>query len=107
MSLVGPTAPDAGVPAASTTRNRHDVTRSGLGSRGWPQISGRNAISWEEKFALDIEYVDNHDLRMDMAILIRTIGTVVSGQGVRYSEQVDMPEFLGSADQAAVAGREP
>lgn len=106
MSLVGPRPlmPEYLPLYNAEQARRHDV-RPGI--TGLAAISGRNALSWEEKFALDIEYVDNHDLRMDVSILIRTVGTVVSGRGVRYSEQVDMPGFLGSADQVAVAGREP
>ena len=104
MSLVGPRPlVTAYLPLYSPEQARRHEVRPGI--TGLAQISGRNALSWEEKFALDIEYVDNHDLRMDLAILLRTIGAVVSRRGVRYSEQVDMPDFLGSADQVAVGGR--
>jgi sugar transferase EpsL len=95
MSLVGPRPlMTAYLPRYSPEQaRRHDV-RPGI--TGLAQVSGRNAISWEEKFALDVRYVDTHSLRMDIAILIRTVGVVLSRGGVRYAESVDMPEFLGS-----------
>ena len=101
MSLVGPRPLlmeylDRYTPEQS---RRHDV-RPGI--TGWAQINGRNVLAWEEKFALDVEYVDTHDLPMDVAILTRTIGAVLSGDGVRHSETVDMPEFLGT--EAPTAG---
>jgi len=101
MSLVGPRPlMTAYLPRYNADQaRRHDV-RPGI--TGLAQVSGRNAISWEQKFALDVEYVDTHDLPMDVAILTRTIGAVLSGDGVRHSETVDMPEFLGT--EAPTAG---
>jgi sugar transferase EpsL len=106
MSLVGPRPlmPEY-LPLYNAEQARRHEVRPGI--TGLTAISGRNALTWEEKFALDIEYVDNHDLRMDLDILMRTFGTVLSRRGVRHSEQVDMPDFLGSVDQAAVAGGKP
>ena len=72
---------------------RHDV-RPGI--TGLAQIRGRNALSWEEKFALDLEYVDHHDLRMDLSILFGTASAVLSRDGIRYGDGIDMPEFLGT-----------
>jgi lipopolysaccharide/colanic/teichoic acid biosynthesis glycosyltransferase len=72
---------------------RHDV-RPGI--TGLAQISGRNALSWEEKFALDVRYVDTHSVLMDLRILGGTIGAVLSRAGIRHGEGVDMPEFLGN-----------
>jgi sugar transferase EpsL len=80
---------------------RHEV-RPGI--TGLAQVSGRNAITWEQKFALDVEYVDQHDLRMDVDILLRTVSTVVSRQGVRHADHIDMPDFVGSHAQDG-AGR--
>jgi sugar transferase EpsL len=104
MSLVGPRPlMTAYLPRYNAEQaRRHDV-RPGI--TGLAQISGRNAISWEEKFALDVQYVDTHDLPMDVAILTRTIGAVLSGTGVRHSEDVDMPEFLGTEAPTASAAR--
>jgi len=80
---------------------RHDV-RPGI--TGLAQVSGRNAITWEQKFALDVKYVDEHDLRMDLDIIIRTLGTVLSREGISHSDQEAMPEFLGTEDPRATAG---
>jgi sugar transferase EpsL len=110
MSLVGPRPlMTAYLPRYSPEQaHRHDV-RPGI--TGLAQVSGRNAISWEEKFALDVRYVDQHSLLMDLRILARTAGAVLSRTGIRYGEGVDMPEFLGSevarAPGAAVANRTP
>jgi lipopolysaccharide/colanic/teichoic acid biosynthesis glycosyltransferase len=95
MSLVGPRPlMTAYLPRYNAEQaRRHDV-RPGI--TGLAQISGRNAISWEEKFALDVRYVDEHDLRMDLGILARTAGAVLSRTGIRFADNVDMPEFLGT-----------
>jgi lipopolysaccharide/colanic/teichoic acid biosynthesis glycosyltransferase len=95
MSLVGPRPLMlAYLPRYNAEQaRRHDV-RPGI--TGLAQVSGRNAITWEEKFALDVKYVDEHDLRMDLAILARTAGAVLSRRGIRFGESVDMPEFLGT-----------
>jgi sugar transferase EpsL len=80
---------------------RHDV-RPGI--TGLAQVSGRNAITWEQRLALDVKYVDEHDLRMDLDIIIRTLGTVLSREGISHSDQETMPEFLGTQDPRATAG---
>ncbi len=106
MSLVGPRPlMMAYLPRYNAEQaRRHDV-RPGI--TGLAQISGRNAISWEEKFALDVRYVEQHSLRMDLAILARTAGAVLSRTGIRYGEGIDMPEFLGSDGSSAVPTRTP
>jgi lipopolysaccharide/colanic/teichoic acid biosynthesis glycosyltransferase len=80
---------------------RHEV-RPGI--TGLAQVSGRNALGWDEKFDLDVRYVDEHDIRMDLEILRRTVTTVVSREGVRHSENDDMPKFLGTEDGDPTAG---
>ena len=72
---------------------RHEV-RPGI--TGLAQVSGRNAIGWRERFDLDVRYVDEHDMRMDLDIIRRTIDTVISREGIRHAEDDDMPMFLGS-----------
>jgi lipopolysaccharide/colanic/teichoic acid biosynthesis glycosyltransferase len=72
---------------------RHEV-RPGI--TGLAQVSGRNAITWERKFALDVKYVDEHDLRMDIDILLRTVRTVVSREGVLTEDQQYVSDFRGS-----------
>jgi sugar transferase EpsL len=106
MSLVGPRPlMTAYLPRYTAEQaRRHDV-RPGI--TGLAQVSGRNAISWEEKFALDVEYVDRQSLRMDLAILARTAGAVLSRSGIRHAEDVDMPEFLGTGAQTSTATPSP
>ncbi len=74
---------------------RHDV-RPGL--TGWAQINGRNALDWEEKFRLDVWYVDNRSLLLDLQILLRTAASVVSRRGISHGESATMPEFMGTRD---------
>ncbi len=97
MSLVGPRPLlFSYIPRYSSEQaRRHDV-RPGI--TGLAQISGRNAISWEEKFALDVEYVANHSLSLDLSILIRTLARVIAQQGISHGGHATMPEFLGSDD---------
>jgi lipopolysaccharide/colanic/teichoic acid biosynthesis glycosyltransferase len=72
---------------------RHDV-RPGI--TGWAQINGRNAVSWEEKFALDVWYVDNRSLWLDFKILLKTISKVLSRQDISADGAVTMPTFCGN-----------
>jgi len=71
---------------------RHDV-RPGI--TGWAQINGRNAISWPEKFALDVWYVDNRTLWLDLKILWRTVAKVVRREGISAAGEATMPPFKG------------
>lgn len=64
--------------------HRHDV-RPGL--TGWAQVNGRNTLTWEEKFAYDLEYVENVSLRMDVAIVLMTIGKVVKRADIAVDTQ--------------------
>jgi len=72
---------------------RHEV-RPGL--TGWAQVHGRNALTWEEKFALDVWYVDHRSVWLDLWILVRTVAIVLSGSGVSHEGAATMPEFMGS-----------
>ncbi len=108
MSMVGPRPLLMAYLAryTPTQMRRHEV-RPGV--TGLAQVSGRNAMTWEQKFALDIRYVDEHDLRMDLAILVRTARIVLAREGVRHGDggQGDMPEFMGSdAGGASEDGRD-
>ena len=71
---------------------RHDVKP---GVTGWAQINGRNAISWDEKFALDLWYVNHHSTWLDLRILFATVAQVIWRKGINSAEAVTMPEFLG------------
>jgi lipopolysaccharide/colanic/teichoic acid biosynthesis glycosyltransferase len=72
---------------------RHEV-RPGV--TGLAQVSGRNAITWDEKFAKDVEYVDYRSLRLDLMIIWRTFAQVARRDGISASGDVTMPEFMGS-----------
>ena len=71
---------------------RHEV-RPGL--TGWAQVKGRNALGWSEKFALDIWYVENHGLWLDLRILAMTVWQVVARRGISAEGFATMPEFRG------------
>ena len=71
-------------------RRRHEV-RPGL--TGWCQVNGRNALSWEQKFALDVWYVDHETLWLDLKILFMTVGQVLFRKGISASDHATMPEF--------------
>ena len=72
---------------------RHDV-RPGI--TGWAQVNGRNAISWEEKFRLDVWYVDNQNIFLDIKILLLTVKKVFVRDGISAEGDVTMPLFNGS-----------
>lgn len=72
---------------------RHEV-RPGI--TGWAQVNGRNAISWEEKFKLDVWYVDNLSFALDMKTLWMTIIKVLRREGISSSSSATMEEFMGS-----------
>ena len=74
---------------------RHEV-RPGI--TGWAQVNGRNALSWDDKFALDVWYVENQSLRLDVKILIMTLVKVVKGDGVAQHGHATMEPFRGSQD---------
>ena len=72
---------------------RHEVKP---GITGWAQVNGRNALSWEEKFKLDVWYVDNWNLLLDLKILLMTIVKVLRREGISAQGHATMPEFKGS-----------
>ncbi len=74
-------------------RRRHDVLP---GITGWAQVNGRNAISWEEKFELDVWYVDNRSFLLDMKIIWLTTANVLRRKGVSAEGHATMPKFTGS-----------
>jgi lipopolysaccharide/colanic/teichoic acid biosynthesis glycosyltransferase len=69
---------------------RHEV-RPGI--TGWAQIHGRNALSWEERFQLDVWYVDHLSLRLDLAILLRTLAAIRKAEGISAKGHATMPKF--------------
>jgi sugar transferase EpsL len=92
MSLVGPRPllPEyAGVYTDEQNR-RHDVLP---GITGWAQVNGRNALTWEERFALDVWYVDHWSLALDTDILLRTVLGVARRDGIAFSGHATSPRF--------------
>jgi len=75
---------------------RHEVLP---GITGWAQINGRNAISWEEKFRLDVWYVDHSTIWLDIRIIFQTIWKVIQGEGISQPGRATMDEFMGSAEK--------
>ena len=75
---------------------RHEVRP---GFTGLAQVHGRNAISWEEKFDLDVKYVDNVSFLGDWTIILQTVLTVLKREGVSSATSVTMEEFMGSGDE--------
>lgn len=96
MSLVGPRPLLMEYLARYTPEQarRHEVLP---GLTGWAQTHGRNALGWEEKFALDVYYVDHFCLRLDAEILATTVWKVLAREGIAQGGHVTMPVFQGSA----------
>lgn len=78
---------------------RRHLVRPGL--TGWAQVNGRNALSWDDKFALDTWYVDNRSMALDLKILIMTVRQVMTASGISAEGAATMPEFTGSAVPAS------
>jgi sugar transferase EpsL len=95
MSLVGPRPLLMEyLPRYSDRQARRHEVRPGI--TGWAQINGRNALSWEEKFELDVWYVDNRSLCLDIKILLKTVLQVLKRDGISHGEDATMPRFKGS-----------
>lgn len=99
MSLIGPRPLLMEyVPLYGETQMRRHAMRPGI--TGWSQVNGRNAIGWDEKFALDVWYVDNQSMLLDVKILFMTVASLVRREGINASEHVPMPKFTGSKGEA-------
>ncbi len=96
MSLVGPRPLLVQYLSRYTPEQarRHEVKP---GITGWAQVNGRNAISWEEKFELDVWYVDHQTIWLDLRILWLTVWGVLRRRGINPAGKVGAPEFMGSA----------
>jgi lipopolysaccharide/colanic/teichoic acid biosynthesis glycosyltransferase len=94
MSLVGPRPLLMEyVPLYSERQSRRQWVRPGI--TGWAQINGRNAISWEEKFELDVWYVENRTLWLDIKILLLTIWRVIKRDGISHEGEATVSRFTG------------
>ncbi|QIM48046.1 sugar transferase [Pusillimonas sp. DMV24BSW_D] len=97
MSLVGPRPLLMEyLPLYSATQYRRHYVRPGI--TGWAQVNGRNAITWEEKFALDVWYVDNANLALDIKILFMTIYKIFRREGINQSNHVTSEKFQGNKE---------
>jgi len=77
-------------------RRRHEV-RPGM--TGWAQVNGRNAISWQEKFAYDVWYVDHISLSLDIKILLKTVEKVFKREGINSQDSATMEPFTGNSNK--------
>jgi lipopolysaccharide/colanic/teichoic acid biosynthesis glycosyltransferase len=99
MSLVGPRPLRVKyLPRYSAEQARRHEVRPGV--TGLAQVSGRNAISWEEKFARDVEYVDHRSFPLDLKILVLTFSRVLRRDGINAEGTVTMTEFTGGSTHA-------
>lgn len=98
MSLVGPRPLLMEyLPLYNKEQSRRHEVRPGV--TGWAQVNGRNTISWEEKFKLDVWYVENQSFWLDIKILFMTIKKVFVRDGINASTDTTMPKFTGTKDQ--------
>lgn len=96
MSLVGPRPLLMEyLPLYTPEQARRHEVRPGV--TGWAQVNGRNALSWEEKFALDVWYVDHQSLALDVRILWLTARKVLAREGISAAGEATMGKFTGSA----------
>lgn len=97
MSLVGPRPLRMEyLPLYNAQQARRHEVRPGI--TGWAQINGRNSLSWEQKFDLDVWYVDNQSFLLDLKILFLTVKKVVVKEGINASEEVTMKPFTGTKE---------
>lgn len=95
MSLVGPRPLLMEyLPLYDAEQFRRHAVRPGV--TGWAQVNGRNALSWEEKFRLDLWYVDHQSFALDLKILALTLAKVLAREGISAAGEATMPKFTGS-----------
>ena len=100
MSLVGPRPLLMQyLPRYNPEQARRHEVRPGV--TGWAQIHGRNALTWDQKFAHDVWYVDHVSLQLDLSILLKTCGAVLSRRGISSPGEATMGEFMGSSPHVA------
>ena len=98
MSLVGPRPLLVEyLPLYSSKQARRHEVKPGI--TGWAQVNGRNAISWDEKFDLDVWYVDNQSTLLDIKILYMTIIKVITRSGINQDRQATMEKFKGNNEE--------
>ena len=101
MSLIGPRPfLKEYIPLYTKEQNRRHEVLPGL--TGWAQVNGRNSLSWEERFRLDVWYVDNYSFWLDIKILLKTVKKVIIRDGINADGEATMSKFTGSQNQSAL-----
>ena len=90
------------LPRYNVEQHRRHQVKPGI--TGWAQINGRNALTWEEKFKLDLWYVDHQNFLLDVRILFRTLASIFKREGITAEGHVTMPEFMGTERAAMNRG---
>jgi lipopolysaccharide/colanic/teichoic acid biosynthesis glycosyltransferase len=97
MSLVGPRPlPVAYLERYSPNQARRHEVRPGI--TGWAQVNGRNGLTWERQFELDLQYVENHSFLLDLKILALTVITVIRRDNISEDGHATRSEFLGNQE---------
>lgn len=98
MSIVGPRPllPEY-IPLYNNFQSRRHEVRPGI--TGWAQVNGRNTIDWEEKFALDVWYVDHMSFQLDLKILLKTVLKVIRSEGINSQGQATTTPFQGNKNE--------
>jgi lipopolysaccharide/colanic/teichoic acid biosynthesis glycosyltransferase len=95
MAIVGPRPLPLRYVSRYSAHQRHRLdVRPGI--TGWSQVNGRNSLPWDERFDLDVWYVEHRSVRLDASILVRTVSTVIGRDGISHAGHPTMPEFRGS-----------
>jgi lipopolysaccharide/colanic/teichoic acid biosynthesis glycosyltransferase len=106
MSLVGPRPLLMDyLPLYSARQDRRHAVLPGI--TGLAQVKGRNRLRWEEKFELDVWYVENRSLALDLRILAETVAAVLRGRGIGHGEAATMPRFTGARPPGPAAAPAP
>lgn len=101
MSVIGPRPLLVEyIPRYNAHQHRRHEVRPGLS--GWAQVNGRNTVSWEDKFDMDVEYVDNYNLVMDIKILFMTVFNVLKREGISSDTSATMEVFMGTPEKEEV-----
>ncbi|WP_294836431.1 sugar transferase [Eubacterium sp.] len=101
MSVIGPRPLLVEyIPRYNEHQHRRHEVRPGLS--GWAQVNGRNTISWEDKFDMDVHYVDNYSFAMDVKILFMTVLNVIKKEGISSETSATMEVFMGTPEKEEV-----
>lgn len=101
MSVIGPRPLLVEyIPRYNEHQHRRHEVRPGLS--GWAQVNGRNTVSWEDKFDMDVHYVDNYNFAMDVKILFMTVLNVIKKEGISSETSATMEVFMGTPEKEEV-----